>query len=424
VSKVGKLVLVVVVVAAVHVAVARLSPQPYMVSLRLFSVGPIHFDLVNMRNAGAAFSLFAEQTSLRVLKPLIASFAAVCLAVLFLSLVERQHTLQLIALGCIVSPSFVGVGEQVLRGYRLDYFDLGFGPYHFRAFNAADLAGLCGWFLLYGLVILRFFRRVPETSDAVPEMGARDPFFEKRKPLRVLLGTLAVVGTPMVLAQFVSLVASAVLPPAAPEDVFARTQAPDPLSALLYFFLNLFTLVLVLVTWRMIPKRPIDVLVLRSFHADQAGWSVVKDLRKALRPRLRMTGVVDPKESRRLVYLLYWILMPFVFGIGDMGRVNAFRHNIFLTENWREDLRRQFSAVRYAVFDCRELTSNVAWELGTALEILTPPRVFFLVQNGVAALQEELRTYQLQASLDPAHCFAVADSGRLAQTLLSESPEA
>ena len=59
-------------------------------------------------------------------------------------------------------------------------------------------------------------------------------------------------------------------------------------------------------------------------------------------------------------------------------------------------------------------------ELRTALDILTPRKVFFLAQNGVVELQEELQAYKPQLKLEPGQCFTGAESGRLAEALLTK----
>jgi hypothetical protein len=76
--------------------------------------------------------------------------------------------------------------------------------------------------------------------------------------------------------------------------------------------------------------------------------------------------------------------MPLVFGIGDQARVNALRHNLFLDGDWKAGIRAAFSAVRVAVFDCRALTPNLAWEIAVGLERLGAKRSFFLVDEAVS----------------------------------------
>jgi len=76
--------------------------------------------------------------------------------------------------------------------------------------------------------------------------------------------------------------------------------------------------------------------------------------------------------------------MPLVFGIGDQGRVNVLRHNVFLDGDWKVGIRSAFSAVRVAVFDCRALTPNLAWEIEVGLERLGGERSFFLVDEAVS----------------------------------------
>jgi lipoprotein signal peptidase len=165
VSKAGKLAVVVLLVASVHAVLTLLWGRSDGDFVRIAQLGPVHFDLVNVRNVGRAFGLFSQPGPSRAMVALFQSFFAVGLALLFLSLVDRRHTLQLVALGGIVSASLVSAGEQVIRGYSQEYFDLGLGPHRFPTFNVAEIAGWCGWLLLYGLVVLRFFRRLTEPDD-------------------------------------------------------------------------------------------------------------------------------------------------------------------------------------------------------------------------------------------------------------------
>lgn len=133
-----------------------------------------------------------------------------------------------------------------------------------------------------------------------------------------------------------------------------------------------------------------------------------------------VSGVVDPRESRRITYFLYWVLMPFVFGIGDMGRANAFRYNVFLTEDWKADLKRLFSTVRYAIFDCQAITPNVAWEMRLAREMLPPERVFFIATSDAAALRKQVAALPRGNEVEIAQCFTVANWRNLSKTLLSQ----
>jgi len=148
-----------------------------------------------------------------------------------------------------------------------------------------------------------------------------------------------------------------------------------------------------LLFWYFIPSRGMDVLYLRSFRADRASWKTARHLRRALVP-FRLAGVVDPQEARRLFHLLYWLLYPFMFALGDLSRVNATRHNLFLEGDWRVGIKAGFSCVRAAVFDCRMVTQSLAWEIATGVGMLSPKRMFFITTPGVSPLE-------LQRSLTP-----------------------
>jgi lipoprotein signal peptidase len=395
------------VIGAVHAALS--IPARGLDSFtrdRIFDSALVRFDYLRLENSGAVFGAFRSSLGQRLVPVLFRSLSALALAGLFLSLVPRCYTLQLIALTCIIGPSLIGGGEQLLFGYQLDYFQIGFGGLVFPAFNAADAARAFGWVLLYALVLLRFFRRLPEPRRAPGEQPAfGDPFFEQRKPLRVFLGLFLLIGIPLVLLQ-----CAGVLGQASSKDLFA---------AVFSLAVNAFTVVLVLAIWFMIPQRPIDALVLRGFAADKRGWPVMRRLRRSLYPDLRLSGVVDPRESRRIARLFYWLLMPFVFGIGDMGRVNAFRYNVFLTDDWQADLKSLFTRVRYAIFDCRTVTPNVAWEMSLARGMFPPERVFFLVANHTDCQNQAAAAGSPAAGLEPAQCFTAESWPDLSKTLLT-----
>jgi lipoprotein signal peptidase len=416
------LVAVLLAIAVVHAAFAapaqRLNPGEVT---RIVNAGFVQVDFVHVENRGVAFGLFQGVLWQRLLPALVGGLFAVGVSALFLSLVDQHYTLQLIALSCIVDSAFVHMGERLLSGYQLDYLEIGSGPYRFPVFNAADVAGTAGWLLLYGAIILRYFRWLPEPRGAQNgEGGLQDPFYERRNTLRVGLGFFIGWGAAVVLIEYTYLLFAGYFTLSGHKAVLNQPETGSPMASVFPTVLNTLMLLAGIAVWRAVPKRPIDALFLRSFGADERGWSAVKVLRKLLQPRIRLSGVVDPKESRRLVYLLYWVLMPFVLGIGDMGRVNAFRHNVFLTERWKEDLESAFPKVRVAIFDCRTITPNVAWELDFALKTLARRNVFFLVGNDVVALQRELKLYGPTA-LEATQCFSVADLRKLAEAVLMRS---
>ncbi|HEY6272426.1 MAG TPA: signal peptidase II [Terriglobales bacterium] len=409
-------------VAVAHTALSALTQHlgPWETT-RIIDAAGIQVDLVYHENRGTALALFEGGGSQALLSASISAFFAIGLLVLFLSLVDQRYTFQLVALSCIVDGSLVQAGETLLWGYTVDYFRIGLDRYYFPDFNIAGLAGTAGWLLLYGGIAFRYFRWLPEPWSARTEVeGLHDPLYERRRPLRVILGIFIVWGAVILLIQYTYLLFAGYFTASGRPGALNPEEYGSPMAAVFSTALNTLTLVAAIAVWRMIPKRPIDALFLRAFGADKKGWAAVKDLRRLLEPRLRLSGVVDPKESRRTVYLLYWILMPFALGIGDMGRVNAFRHNLFISDRWKEDLERAFPHVRFAIFDCRAITPNVAWELDLAMKTLARRNVFFLVGNDPAALQPELAAYG-PAALDADQCFPIGNLRELAEGVLLRS---
>ena len=217
----------------------------------------IHFEYVRVANHGVAFGLFDDSGWLRVLPAVLRALSAIGLSVLFLSLVDRRYTLQVIALTCIVAPSFVHAGERLVLGYELE-LSIGAGCMRSRLSTQPMLPVTAAGFCLYGLVILRFFRWLPEPRRLPgEEPGFGDPFYDMRKPLRIFLRLFMAIGIPLVLLQGAAV-------------ALGQIQSDGRLAAVFFLAVNAFTLFLVGLVWSMIPRRPIDALVLRGF-ASTAG---------------------------------------------------------------------------------------------------------------------------------------------------------
>lgn len=122
-----------------------------------------HFNLVHMRNTGAAFSIGAGTTPVFF----IVLGVAVSIGILWwLRRNPRGQTLVALALSLILGGALGNVIDRATRGYVVDFLDFYWGGWHFAAFNIADSALTVG----AGLMILDMFlemRREKKAKSAV-----------------------------------------------------------------------------------------------------------------------------------------------------------------------------------------------------------------------------------------------------------------
>src|SRR5207302_20218 len=86
------------------------------------------------------------------------------------------------------------------------------------------------------------------------------------------------------------------------------------------------------------------LVFLRRFASDRESERRLRAVRIALRP-LRITGVRNPVESRRLINLPLWLLFPFLFAIGDNYAINAMVHNTYVLGDWKRSIARLLALV-------------------------------------------------------------------------------
>jgi hypothetical protein len=104
-------------IAAMHVALCIPTQQlTGSMERRILDSEAVHFDHVRVENHGEAFGFFGGWATRRPLFAVLTALSAISLSALFLSLVDGRYTLQLIALTCIVAPSFTHAGEWLLLG--------------------------------------------------------------------------------------------------------------------------------------------------------------------------------------------------------------------------------------------------------------------------------------------------------------------
>lgn len=110
---------------------------------------PGFFNLVHVRNTGVAFSIFAGTDSpWRV--PVLTALTLVALAVIFFLYRESrpEEKAKRVALSLIAGGALGNLLDRVRFGNVVDFLDFYVGPYHWPAFNVADMAVTVGAALL------------------------------------------------------------------------------------------------------------------------------------------------------------------------------------------------------------------------------------------------------------------------------------
>lgn len=114
------------------------------------------FNLVHVKNPGAAFSLLANYPSWHWLF----TVAALLMCMLLLSLLARHSASMVllnVAYALIIGGAIGNVRDRLCYGAVVDFIDLHLASWHWPAFNFADSAICVGC----GLLILQTFRRPP-----------------------------------------------------------------------------------------------------------------------------------------------------------------------------------------------------------------------------------------------------------------------
>ncbi|MDT0496321.1 signal peptidase II [Algiphilus sp. W345] len=114
------------------------------------------FNIVHMRNTGAAFSMFAEASPV----VFIALGVAVSIGIMWwLRRNPRGQLLVAVALSLILGGALGNVIDRATRGHVVDFIDFYVGNWHFAAFNVADSAISVGAALLILDMVLDSFRQ-------------------------------------------------------------------------------------------------------------------------------------------------------------------------------------------------------------------------------------------------------------------------
>ncbi len=104
------------------------------------------FQLVNVKNKGAAFGLFQSLGNTTFIFISIA-------AILFILVILFKTKEDRISLSLILAGATGNLIDRIRYGYVVDFIDLHIGRYHWPAFNIADSALSIGIFLLFLKII-------------------------------------------------------------------------------------------------------------------------------------------------------------------------------------------------------------------------------------------------------------------------------
>jgi signal peptidase II len=136
----------------VVIALDQITKQLVVRHLDWYDVVPVvpHFNLVHMKNTGAAFSMLSNAPPAFF----VILGSAVSLGILWwLRRNPSGQTLLAAALSLVMGGALGNVIDRVTRGHVVDFIDFYVGSWHFAAFNVADIAISIGT----GLLILDMY---------------------------------------------------------------------------------------------------------------------------------------------------------------------------------------------------------------------------------------------------------------------------
>lgn len=153
-------------ISAAIMLLDQVSKQLIVRQLGWFDVMPVmpHFNLVHMRNTGAAFSMLSSAPPVFFI--LLGTVVSVGI-LWWLRRNPRGQTLVAVALALILGGALGNVIDRATRGYVVDFLDFYWGSWHFAAFNVADMAITTG----AGLMILDMILEARRAKRAAPAKG-------------------------------------------------------------------------------------------------------------------------------------------------------------------------------------------------------------------------------------------------------------
>ena len=116
---------------------------------------PGFFDLVNIRNRGAAFGfLNRSDIEWQFWLFLAATLLAVGVVFFLARSAHREEKVLFVGLGLVLGGSFGNLIDRIRFRAVVDFLDFFIGQWHWPAFNVADIAICCG----VGLIALSLLR--------------------------------------------------------------------------------------------------------------------------------------------------------------------------------------------------------------------------------------------------------------------------
>ncbi len=107
------------------------------------------FSLTYIRNPGAAFGLFADQSAgFRSIFFLVVSIVALSILLYFLAQTPQEDRSSLVAISLLFGGAIGNLIDRVRLGEVVDFLDFYVGQFHWPAFNVADSAITIGISLL------------------------------------------------------------------------------------------------------------------------------------------------------------------------------------------------------------------------------------------------------------------------------------
>lgn len=111
---------------------------------------PGFFDLVNIRNRGAAFGfLNSPDIEWQFWLFLGAAFVAIIVIFFLARTAQPGEILLFLGLGCIFGGAIGNLFDRVRIHAVIDFLDFYIGDWHWPAFNVADIAICCGGILVF-----------------------------------------------------------------------------------------------------------------------------------------------------------------------------------------------------------------------------------------------------------------------------------
>jgi len=144
--------------AGVIILLDQLTKAWITMTLRVhegFSVVDGFFNIVHVRNPGAAFGFLAGASpAFRSFFFIAVTAAAILIILQYLRKARIEDLSLIVALALIVAGAVGNLIDRVRFGEVVDFLDVYIGTYHWPAFNVADSAITCGAILL-AMILLR-----------------------------------------------------------------------------------------------------------------------------------------------------------------------------------------------------------------------------------------------------------------------------